>query len=165
MKAQIVSFHCVLKNKLGQVLSSSFSHDVINQLDASSTDPVDQSLRSLVAGIQNVHEGERRQFTVFANEAYGPYHPDLVVNIAKSDLAGGDSLVIGSEVMRPMGTKGEKRKYRVTQITSEDTLVLDGNHPLAGHDLIFDIEVVSARDACVEDFEGDPIVQNRNIVH
>lgn len=154
MKAQIVSFHCVLKNKLGQVLGSSFNQDVINQLDEATSKHGGQRLRGLVAGIQNVHQGEKRQFSVPAHEAYGPYDPDLLLNVRRSDLSQEESLEIGSEIMSLPTRTGEKRAFRVVSVTG-DTVVLDGNHPFAGQDLIFDIEVISARDAEREDYEDD----------
>jgi FKBP-type peptidyl-prolyl cis-trans isomerase SlyD len=164
MKAQIVSFQCVLKNKLGQILSSSFNQNVINQLEEGGSDNSPARLRGLVAGIQNVREGEKRQFMVPAHEAYGPYNPDLVLNVARSDLKQGDRLGIGSEVVGRSGPNAPVQVYRVTQILG-DTLVLDANHPLAGQDLIFDIEVISARDACREDFEEPPVVASSRYVH
>src|SRR4051812_17212510 len=99
MKAQIVSFHCVLKDKLGQILSSSFNQDVINQVEENNSNNTRPKLRGLVEGIQNVHQGEKRQFTVSANEAYGPYDPDLVLKISRSDLFMGDRLEVGSEIV------------------------------------------------------------------
>jgi len=147
MKAQIVSFHCVLKDKSGQILSSSFNQDVINQLE----DESQERLRGLIAGLQNVYEGEHRQFTVPAIDAYGVHDPKLVVRLRRSELEGGDTLVVGGHVRDPL------RSYRVVQAQG-DMLVLDGNHPLAGHDLTFDIKVVSARDACEEDYEEEGVV-------
>jgi FKBP-type peptidyl-prolyl cis-trans isomerase SlyD len=164
MPAQIVSFHCVLKNKLGQVLSSSFNQDVINQLDGSNPSDQRERLRGLVAGIQNVSPGEKRQFTVSASEAYGPYYPSLVLNVSRLDILKGDSLVIGSEIASSSDPKDTKLVYRVVQING-DSLVLDGNHPLAGHDLTFEIEVVSARDACNEDFEETLVAASNPFVH
>ncbi|MFL5812584.1 MAG: peptidylprolyl isomerase [Bdellovibrionia bacterium] len=164
MKAQIVSFKCVLKNKLGQVLSSSFNKDVINQIEEDNSGDNSTRLRGLVAGIQNVREGEKREFTVNAHEAYGPYNPDLVVSVPRSELQKGDSLVIGSEIMGRSDRNNSALIYRVTQIIG-DVLVLDANHPLAGHDLTFDIEVISARDACSEDFEQPVIAASSQYVH
>ncbi len=144
MKAQIVSFHCILKDRLGRVLSTSFNQDIINQLEGDA-----QNLRGLVAGIQDVRAGERRQFTVPAAEAYGVYRPDLVLSVLRSEIPQTGQVIIGSEVRR---NSDPLRAYRVVQIDG-DSLLLDGNHPLAGEDLTFDIEVVSAREARNEDLE------------
>jgi FKBP-type peptidyl-prolyl cis-trans isomerase SlyD len=162
MKAQIVSFNCVLKNKLGHVLSSSFNHDVINQLEDGNSCP--GKLRGFIAKIQNVHEGERRLFTVPTAEAYGPYDPDLLVNVARSDLSTDNSFDLGSEIISRSPQNGCQLAYRVVRIDG-DRVMLDGNHPLAGQDLIFDIEVVSARDACSTDFEKSPSASTGRYVH
>lgn len=139
---------------MGQVLGSSYNRDVINQLEEGASCEGRQRLRGLVAGLQNVQHGERRLFTVSAAEAYGLYDPDLVLNVARADLLMGNRLEIGNEIVSRAGPKGAQQIYRVVQIIG-DTLVLDANHPLAGQDLVFDIEIVSARDACREDFEED----------
>lgn len=147
MRAQIVSFHCVLKNNLGQVLGSSFNQDVINQSEKGCG-----NLEGLVAGLQNLRAGEKRLIQVPANRAYGLYDPDLVIELSRSELDLGDSLEVGKVCLRPAGPHGEIKVFRV--ICSRDSFVtLDGNHPLAGQDLIFDIEVISAREAIDEDFE------------
>lgn len=164
MKAQIVSFHCVLKDKLGKVLSSSFNQNVINQLEDLGPSNGCTKLRGLVAGIQNVREGEHREFTVSAKDAYGTYDPDLVRNVSRSSIARNEKLVIGSEIILESGPSRHKQVYRVTQFKG-DMLVLDGNHPLAGHDLTFDIDVVSARDACSEDFEDAPVSASGHYLH
>lgn len=152
MKTQIVSFHCVLKNKLGQVLSSSFNKDVINQLAKSPAAESEQKLRGLVAGIQNVRKGEKREISVPASEAYGLYDPKLVLKISRSDLLNGKKLAVGSQIMTQSTPGNPSQVYRVIEATGNQ-LVLDGNHPLAGQDLVFEVEVVSVRKARREDFE------------
>ncbi len=55
MKAQIVSFHCVLSDPLGRIISSTFNHDVITQ-----GGPID-FLHGLSEGLQNLRKGELRR--------------------------------------------------------------------------------------------------------
>ena len=51
---------------------------------------------------------------------------------------------------------GQPRSFRITEIDSQQ-VTLDGNHPLAGQDLIFEIETVAARDATAEEIsDADP---------
>lgn len=152
MKAQIVSFHCVLKNKLGQVISSTFNRDVINQLEKGTT-----KLQGLVNGLQDVKKGEKRLIQVTADLAYGFYDPAFVFEVPRSELSQGSRLVVGNEVLTRSTTDGHVRVFRVIN-TANDYVVLDGNHPLAGQDLIFDIEVTSAREALHEELEW-PVVQ------
>ncbi len=156
MNAQIVSFHCVLRNKLGHVLSRSYNQDVINQLEQRSPDREegfgDPQLRGLVQGLQNVRKGERRRISIPAQEAYGFYDPQLVTEVPRSALSNGERLQVGDKVPGRVGERGPRREFRVIQIQG-DSVVLDANHPLAGHDLIFEIQIVSARAARREDFE------------
>jgi FKBP-type peptidyl-prolyl cis-trans isomerase SlyD len=159
MKVQILSFHCVLKNRLGHFISSSFNQDVINQLEEGTG-----KLQALVAGLQDSKVGEKRQVKVSAVEAYGLYDPELVEEVRRSDLTDGDKLVVGSEVIRHSRDPGENEIYRVTHAT-QSSLTLDGNHPLAGQDLVFDIEIVTAREAMNEDFEMHAPLAKNNILH
>lgn len=150
MKAQIVSFHCVLKDKLGRIISSSFNNDVINQ-----PGPNANLLRGLVEGIQDVAKGEKREIYVSADQAYGYYDPELVVEVPRHELEKGSSLDIGQEVQTQSIEDGHHRTFRVID-AADDYVILDGNHPLAGQDLIFEIEITSAREAIPEDFEDTP---------
>ncbi len=149
MRAQIVSFHCILRDRFGHILSTSFNQDLINQLERPEKEGIHQNLRGLVAGLQDVSAGEKRNFTVPAAEAFGVYQPDLVLTVHRSELPESKQLGVGSWVR---SKSGSNQAYRVVHIDG-DQYTLDGNHPLAGQDLSFDIEVVAARDARREDFE------------
>lgn len=146
MKAQVVSFHCILRDKLGQIISSSFNSEVVNQLEPGG----DSVLRGLVAGIQDVKEGEKREIFVSADQAYGLYDPELVVKMLRRDLAQGLSLKIGSEIKTQSMADGRTVIYRVIDV-EKDYVVLDGNHPLAGQDLFFEVEITAVRDALEDD--------------
>lgn len=146
MKAQIVSFRCILKNKLGQIVSSSVNNDVINQLEEGA-----KNLKGLVAGLQDVRAGEKRQIFVPADEAYGHYDPQLVVEVPRSQLLRGESLGVGDEILGQCTIDGHIRTFRVINAL-EDAVILDGNHPLAGQDLTFEIEITAAREAVKDDF-------------
>lgn len=136
MKAQIVSFHCILKTKLGKVVSSTFNNDVIT------LGGHPELLGGLVAGLQNLTKGEKRTIRVPAAQAYGFYDPSKVMMRPREDFA--TNLRLGSKIT---ALKGEARMiFRVTDM-SEEFVTLDGNHPLAGEDLVFEIEATAARDA------------------
>ncbi len=160
MKVQIISFHCTLKNNLGHTIGSSFNRDVINQLEKES-DP----LAGLVAGLQNIKSGEKRQVAVSASQAYGLYDQDLVIEVPRKALRT-DGLAptfkTGSTVKWQTPEMESPREFRVVSSTPE-LITLDGNHPLAGQDLVFDIEVVSARDAKKEDLQVD--IPSTQVLH
>ena len=158
---QIVSFHCVLKNKLGKVISSTFNQDVI-------TEPLEGSaekdhLRGLVDGLKNLKKGEKRQIMLTASEAYGFYDPSLVIEVSRKSIFQSRNIQIGSEVLA-QAPNGENKVFRVIQILG-GKLVLDANHPLAGQDLIFDIEATEARDASPEELldHAEMIAQGRHL--
>lgn len=159
ISAQIISFHCTVKNKLGHVLSSSFNQDVINQQELKSA-----RLSGLVDGLQSVQAGEKRSFLVKAERAYGIYDPALIVELPLSDLEYAHQLRPGVEILRYLNPSQEPRIFRVVKLT-EDTAILDGNHPLAGHDLIFDVEIVAARDAQKWDLFDDFSLNSPQLIH
>jgi FKBP-type peptidyl-prolyl cis-trans isomerase SlyD len=164
MKAQVVSFHCVLKDRLGRTLSSSFNQDVMNQPGTDPSSDQDPRLHGLAAGLQNVRRGERRRLAVPAQDAYGVYDPELVCEVPRTELSQGERLEVRSEVVGRIGPRGQRRVYRVIE-AFQDSVVLDGNHPLAGQDLYFEIEIVAARDACHEDFGNHPGCPPGRIFH
>ncbi|MEW6056680.1 MAG: FKBP-type peptidyl-prolyl cis-trans isomerase [Bdellovibrionota bacterium] len=159
MKAQIVSFRCILKNKLGQVLSSSVNNDVINQLEEGT-----ENLKGLVAGLQDVKKGEKRQIFVPADQAYGLYDPGLVVEVPRNQLARGSHLELGNEIVTRSTADGRVRTFRVVDAV-EDCVVLDGNHPLAGQDLTFEVEITAAREVSAEDLFESQAGRSHKYVH
>lgn len=145
MKAQIVSFHCVLKNNLGKVISSTFNHDVITQIEGAGG----ELLSGLVTGLQNLKKGEKRSIQLSASQAYGFYDPGLVIQVSKKRLNRGESIFNGQQVVTE-SYEGEMKIFRVVQAMGK-SVTLDGNHPLAGQDLVFDIEATEAREATIEE--------------
>jgi FKBP-type peptidyl-prolyl cis-trans isomerase SlyD len=147
MKAQIVSFHCVLKNALGQVISTSYNRDVITQLPNGAP----MEVPGLSLGLKEVKPGERRKIAVNAKEAYGMYDPALTREASRKSLLSTEPPAVGDRVH--MATSfGDFRLYRITKILG-DLIYLDANHPLAGQDLVFEVQVVDARDATEEEIQ------------
>ena len=146
MSIQVISFHCILRNKAGKVLSSTFNKDVIT-----SPEDLGTPLKGLTQGLQDLQAGEKRKIAVNAEEAYGFYDPQKVILFPRSKVPQAKQLKVGSAV-EIISKTGTKRKYSVQQLHT-DFITLDGNHPLAGQDLIFEIEAVSAREATREELQ------------
>ncbi|MEO5970399.1 MAG: FKBP-type peptidyl-prolyl cis-trans isomerase [Bdellovibrionia bacterium] len=142
MQAQIISFHCILTDKVGKVISSTFNRDVITQGQSG-------ILKGLSDGLLNLQAGEKRRITLSASDAYGYYNLSLLMEVSRSRFPKGDKLVTGDRVLVPI-KGGEVRAYRVVQAGSK-MLNLDGNHPLAGHDLTFEVEGIQSREATSEE--------------
>ena len=84
--------------------------------------------------------GESKSTTIPPEEAYGPHHEQMVKVIDRKQVPPDLKLEVGQqlEVPRP---DGQKTMVMVTDV-SESTVTLDANHPLAGKDLTFDIQLV-----------------------
>lgn len=146
MKAQIVSFHCVVKDKLGKILSKTFNRDVLTH-DESQESPV---LSGLAKGLTDVRSGEKRRIVVPAEHAFGYYDVKQVIQCTRSSL--GTELFLGDKVQFE---NEPKKLFRVTEIMG-DQVTLDANHPWAGQDLIFEVRITSARAATPEDLAPPP---------
>ena len=84
--------------------------------------------------------GESKTVNIPAAQAYGPHHPQGVMEVERSQLPPGMPLEVGS-MIQGNAPNGEQVPFTVVEVT--DTLVtLDRNHPLAGKDLIFEIQLV-----------------------
>ena len=77
--------------------------------------------------------------TVVPDQAYGPIREDLVVEVPVDKMPG--EVEVG-QLLQADGGDGGVVQVIVKEV-KEDVVIIDGNHPLAGQDLKFDIEVVS----------------------
>ncbi len=155
MKVQIVSFHCILKNKFGKILSSSFNHDVLTGTGSDG----EQELVALAKGLQNLKTGEKRLISLNAAEAYGFYDPKKVLTMPRGVLSQFEKNK-QTEAPVVLDVDGHPQSFRVVDMTP-DNITLDGNHPFAGQDLIFEIETVSVRDATEEEILDSSSIANR----
>ncbi len=144
MKMQIVSFHCVLKNKFGQILSSTFNQDIL-------TGPQhpQQELAALSNAMSDLKLGEKRLVALSAVDAYGFYDPKMVLTMPRAGLP---ELQESRKNANPifLNYEGKRHQFRVVGMTSED-VTLDGNHPFAGQDLVFEIDAVAVREATAKE--------------
>jgi FKBP-type peptidyl-prolyl cis-trans isomerase SlpA len=97
-----------------------------------------QLIKGFEAGLVDMEVGETKTVEIPANEAYGEYLEYLIQEVPKTQMPG--DVEVGTPLMSDtqMGTV----QFVVKEV-SDETVVLDANHPLAGKNLIFDLEVVS----------------------
>jgi peptidylprolyl isomerase len=84
--------------------------------------------------------GEKKTVTLPPEQAYGPRAEELVHEVERSAVPGQVDLKAGMR-MRGVGENGETLTFTVTDFTDE-MVTLDANHPLAGKELTFEIELV-----------------------
>lgn len=136
---RVIAFNYVLKNTKGDLIDASEPNQPLPFLTGRS-----QIIPGLEAEIVTLNEGDKKLISVPAAQAYGEIRADMVMDVPKEELAHLADLAIGSHLQLQLG-EGVK-VVTVAKIT-DSHVTLDGNHPLAGTDLVFDIEVALVRDA------------------
>ena len=87
-----------------------------------------------------MNTGETKTVIIPAEQAYGPHHADLVLQVERSQIPAHINPEVGQqlELHQP---DGRAVAVVITNVSPE-SVSLDANHPLAGQDLIFDLELV-----------------------
>jgi peptidylprolyl isomerase len=93
------------------------------------------------AAVTGMKVGERRTVTIAAEDAYGPTIAELVADVARADLPEGVELALGGQ-LEVTQEDGSSFLVMVTALDAERA-TLDANHPLAGKDLVFDLDLVA----------------------
>ena len=91
-------------------------------------------------GVTGMSVGDKRTINIPFDEAYGPRNPEMLIEIPKENFPKELDLEIGLPLM-VNNDSGQNFQVVVSQI-KETSVILDANHPLAGEDLIFDLELV-----------------------
>ena len=91
-------------------------------------------------GVTGMVVGEKKTINIPFAEAYGPANPDMIIDMPKDRFPQDMEIAVGMPLAMSDGS-GQQYQVVVTEI-KEDVVILDANHPLAGKDLIFDLELV-----------------------
>jgi FKBP-type peptidyl-prolyl cis-trans isomerase SlyD len=139
MPAQVVSFRCVLKTTQGRIISSSVNQNVL-----ATGENTGLPLGALGDALQDLRKGEKRSVSVSANKAYGFYNPRLVIVRSLDEISMSEPVKTGEQIVYVRD--GNRGVFHVLEV-SGDSVTLDGNHPLAGLDLVFELEGMDSREA------------------
>ena len=90
--------------------------------------------------VSGLAPGESRETVIASDDGYGPHRPELLVELEKSQFPEDMSLEEG-QTLQLNDQEGNPVVVRVADI-GEEAVKLDANHPLAGQDLKFEIELV-----------------------
>ncbi len=141
---RVISFHYTLTNKAGETLDTSRDSDAFSYIEGQG-----QIIPGLEKSMALLNPGDTRKINVEAKDAYGERDDQLIVEVPKSKLPNSDSLQPDDQ-FQASGPNGEMILFRVIEVLG-DQVRLDGNHPLAGQDLTFDVEVTGIRNATNEE--------------
>lgn len=100
----------------------------------------DNIIPAFEQALLGMHKGEKKSIFVPAKEAFGPYQNELISKVEKTQLPENLQLEVG-QMLQIQQPDGSSLLVTVKDITSND-VTFDANHPLAGKDLTFDIEVI-----------------------
>jgi FKBP-type peptidyl-prolyl cis-trans isomerase SlyD len=136
---QVVSIHYTLRDEAGEIIDSSPVGEPLAYLHGHG---------NLVPGLEREltgrSVGDKLNVTLSPADGYGEYDAKLVQQVPRRALKGVGNLRLG---MRLSASSGRSvRTVTVTRIAA-DLVTLDGNHPLAGKELHFEVEVADVRAA------------------
>jgi len=146
---KVVGIHYTLKDTDGVTIDSSAGRDPLYYL---------HGYGQLVPGLEDELEdkdlNEKFNLKVKPEDAYGEYNKELVYVLDKSKFPDPTKVEIGMTFT----SKTSEGEFNLNVIALEgDNVTLDANHPLAGRELDFDVEVVEIRDATKEEIEHEHV--------
>ena len=144
-KNKVVKFHYTLKDKeTGEILDSSqqYGEPLSVLIGANNIIP------GLERQMEGMEVGEKKTIEVKAEEAYGAKDENLVQKVPREYFQ-------GIELQKGMPLQAQTPEGQIINLIVVDfndkEVIVDMNHPLAGKDLVFDVEIVDVRDATLEE--------------
>lgn len=130
---KVVSVHYVGKFTDGEVFDSSEGREPL-QFQVGSG----QLIPGFESAIIGKVVGDKVTANIAPEEGYGLVREDLIVSVPLDKMPG--DVEVG-QALEAQGDNGQSAQVFVKEV-NEDNVIIDGNHPLAGKDLVFEIEVV-----------------------
>ncbi|MGD1019365.1 MAG: peptidylprolyl isomerase [Verrucomicrobiia bacterium] len=142
MSKNVISFHYTLTDQTGKTLDSSAGGEPLTFLEDSG-----QIIPGLETQLRGMKVGDKKHVTIKAKDAYGEHDAGNVMEMPLDKMPArgikvGDRFRAGKDSHAPVVT--------ATKVT-ETHVTLDGNHPLAGMDLTFDVEITEVRGATADE--------------
>jgi FKBP-type peptidyl-prolyl cis-trans isomerase SlyD len=140
-----VSIHYTLTNNAGEQLDSSIGGEPLVYLHG--TGNIIPGLESAMLGKS---AGDKFNVTIAPKEAYGEISEQMVQVVPRKMFEGIDTVEVGMQFHADASSG--PAVVTVTKIEGDD-VTIDGNHPLAGEALTFDVEVVEVRAATEDELD------------
>ncbi|MBK5929017.1 FKBP-type peptidyl-prolyl cis-trans isomerase [Halochromatium salexigens] len=102
----------------------------------------------VMAELEGRSAGETIRIPIDCTDLYGPRDESLVIT-DRIDNVPVDYREVGTEILME-NDKGDTKRFFVTRM-DDKTLTIDGNHPLCGRQVVFELEILSVRDASEEE--------------
>ena len=146
IKDQLVaSIHYALKDDEGTVIDSSTGQEPLHYIHGA---------QNIVPGLEKEltgkKVGDKLQVVVQPEEGYGEYDASLIQAVPRTMFSGAEDIKVGMEFHAQ--TQQGMQVVEVVEI-EEESITINGNHPLAGKTLHFDIEITAVREATADELE------------
>ncbi len=142
---KVASIHYTLTNDEGDTIDSSQGAEPLTYLQGSGN--VIPGLENALAGKQ---AGDTLEVSIAPEDGYGPVQPELVQQVPRDAFDGVEQVAVG---MRFEAQTATGPISVVVAAVEGDQVTVDGNHPLAGKNLNFAVEVVEVREATEEELQ------------
>lgn len=149
----VVSIHYTLKNDTGEVLDSSEGSAPLVYLHGAQN-----IIPGLESELQGKSIGSKFDASISPEHGYGKTRAELVQVIDKEMFQGAEAIEPGMSFVAP-GEGGRQQQVRVTAV-SGDEVTIDANHPMAGMNLHFSVEVVDVRAATEQELAHGHVHQH-----
>jgi FKBP-type peptidyl-prolyl cis-trans isomerase SlyD len=143
---KVVTFNFTVKDEEGVVLDSSENKEPLTYLSGTSS-----ILPKLEETLNGMIIGSKKNVKITAGDAYGEYKEEAVQTVKKEQFPKEAQLVAGARYLAN-SPEGGQMPFVIKDVNENDVTV-DFNHPLAGKNLEFDVELVDIRDATPEEMQ------------
>jgi len=144
-KDKVVSIDYTLTNDAGEVLDSSEGAEPMVYLHGA-----DNIIPGLEKELEGRKAGEALKVSIEPTDGYGEFNPELTQVVPSSMFEGVEKIEVGMQFQAE--TPDGVQVIRIAEVEG-DNVTIDGNHPLAGQQLNFDVKVTEVRDASDEELE------------
>jgi FKBP-type peptidyl-prolyl cis-trans isomerase 2 len=136
-KGDIINVHYTGKLTDGTPFDSSVEREPL-EFEVGS----DKVIKGFDKGVTGMEVGEKKTVYVPAAEAFGEINPDNLAVFNKAEIPSDIPYEVGMQLNMHQDGSGQVMEVVVVEVT-DTTITFDANHPMAGMDLIFDLELVS----------------------
>lgn len=145
-KDSVVGISYILTNTAGAELDKADRSDPFFYLHGAS---------NIVPGLEDELEGlktgDKKKVSVSPELGYGELNPNLKIKVGRDAFPADAEIAAGMQFAADVGA-GQPMPFTVERIEGDD-IFLDGNHPLAGETLHFEVEIMSVRAATEEELD------------
>ena len=142
---KVVTLHYTLTDNDGKVIDKSEDGSFAYLHGASNIIP------GLEDALTGKSAGEEMSVSVSPEQAYGVRDESMLQQVPKNMFEDAAQIAVGTQ-FHAQGPNGEMLVVTVLEV-EEEHVVVDGNHPLAGVELNFDVKIIDVRDASEEEVE------------